>query len=487
MTKNFSLGFLRCIPFALLMSCSTNPVTGDKNLSLISEQKEIQMGDQAAQEVAKEYTSYKFRGLQEYVNQVGQKLAAQSHRPNLQYTFTVVDSPEVNAFALPGGHIYITRGIMAYLNNEAELAGVLGHEIGHVTARHSVRQQSQSTLANIGAIVLGSVLESKVGIGGITDALGTGATAYVRGYGRDNELEADKLGAEYLARAGYNPQAMIRVVGVLKQQELFDTEVAKAEGREPRSYHGLFDTHPDADKRLKEVINAAGQPQTSTNDKQDVYLRAINGMIFGDNPEQGLLRKGTFYHPQLGFAISFPKEWKVQNQPDLIVAISKLKDAAIQMGVKEDAQGNIRDQLQQILKPDRVNQVNDITVNGLPAATMIATKGNQLYQATGIRLKNSLYIFVGLAKDANAFQKNKASFDQAINTFHTITANERKIAKAYIIRTVQTKSNDTFSSLAKTSPLENSPEQQLRMINQRYPAGEIKAGEIIKIIEHDKN
>src|SRR5204862_292027 len=136
------------------------------------------------------------------------------------------------------------------LSSEAELAGVLGHEIGHVTARHSVRQQSQSTIAGIGAIILGSVLQSATGVGGFTDLLGTGATAYVRGYGRDNELEADRLGAQYLARAGYNPQAMIRVVGVLKNQELFDAEVAKTEGREPRGYHGLFETHPDADRRL---------------------------------------------------------------------------------------------------------------------------------------------------------------------------------------------------------------------------------------------
>ena len=474
---------LTVLGLAVLTSCATNPVTGKRDLVLMSEQQEVQLGAQAAQEVGKEYAQYNLAGLQAYVNQVGQKLAAKSHRPQLQYTFTVVDSAEVNAFALPGGHVYITRGIMAYLNSEAELAGVLGHEIGHVTARHSVRQQSQGTLATLGAVILGSVLESSTGVGGITNQFGTLATAYVRGYGRDNELEADRLGAEYLARAGYDPQAMIRVVGVLKNQELFDAEQAKREGREPHAYHGLFDTHPDADRRLQEVVAAAGQFKTNaSDDNRSAFLKATNGMIFGDSPEQGLLRGSTFYHAGLGFAVNFPQDWKVQNRPESVVAIAKAEDVAIEMRMVENAEGDAAGILRQGFKPDQVYQVENLTIGGLAATRMVAAKGGRPFQATAIRLQERLFVFIGLSKNAASFKRAQPAIDQSVATFHVITDAERRAVKPHAIRTMQARPGDSFAQLAKSSPLGPYAEQYLRLINQGYPAGEPQPGETIKVV-----
>ena len=179
-----------------------------------------------------------YQPLQSYVNEVGQKLAKNSHRSQLDFHFTVVDSPQVNAFALPGGYVYVTRGILAYLNSEAELAAVLGHEIGHVTARHSVQQYSAATAANVAATIGG--MAAGIFVPQLGRTTGTRCTKSSRslpadvllsGYGRSHELEADRLGAEYLARSGYDPQAMIKVIGVLKNQELFDIEAAKQEGR----------------------------------------------------------------------------------------------------------------------------------------------------------------------------------------------------------------------------------------------------------------
>ncbi|OZA31294.1 MAG: peptidase M48 Ste24p, partial [Hydrogenophilales bacterium 17-61-9] len=197
-----------------LTHCAQNPVTGDKDFVLMSGQQEIQMGAQAHQDVLKEYAALNNPVLQAYVDEVGQRLAKQSHRPDLKWHFTVVDSPDVNAFALPGGYVYLTRGIMAYLNSEAELAGVVGHEIGHVTARHGVRQQSASTAAGVGA-VLGSILAPGMNNQAGASLLQTLAQSWTAGYGREHELESDRLGAQYLAKAGYNPQAMIAVIGVL--------------------------------------------------------------------------------------------------------------------------------------------------------------------------------------------------------------------------------------------------------------------------------
>ena len=265
-----------------LSQCAQNPVSGDRDFVLMSEQQEIRMGAQAHEQVLGEYPALDHPALQAYVNAVGQRLAAHSHRPGLKWHFTVVDSPDVNAFALPGGYVYITRGLLAFLNSEAELAGVLGHEIGHVTARHGVRQQSAATVATGGAI-LGSILLPGMDNQAGATLMQTMARAWTAGYGREHELEADRLGAVYLAKAGYDPRAMIEVIEVLKNQERFEAEQARREGREARSHHGAFATHPGNELRLRLIIaeaskHAVAQPRVGRED----YLRQLDGVVFGE-------------------------------------------------------------------------------------------------------------------------------------------------------------------------------------------------------------
>lgn len=259
----------------VVTGCSVNPVSGEKELVLMSEQQEVSLGASLNKKVLSQYKPYNNPALQAYVNQIGQSLAQHSHRNNIRYYFTVVDDPGINAFALPGGYIYITRGLMAYLNSEAQLAGVLAHEIGHVTARHSARQYTRSTLTN----VLASVIVNKYGN---AQAVNTLALASVRGFGRKHELQADKLGAEYLARVGYDPRNMIKVIEVLKAQEEFSKFLARSEGRQPPSYHGTFATHPSNDKRLHEVVGLADRFRSARTrpDNRRGYLNRISGLKF---------------------------------------------------------------------------------------------------------------------------------------------------------------------------------------------------------------
>ena len=256
-------------------SCAVNPVSGKKNFVMMSESQEISLGASQHKQVLKRYKPYNNAALQAYVKNIGQQLAKHSHRSNIAYKFTVVDDPSINAFALPGGYIYITTGLMAYLNSEAQLAGVLGHEIGHVTARHGVRQQSRNMATNI----LASVLINKVGN---AQAIQQISTAVTRGYGRKHELESDRLGAEYLARVGYRPENMIKVVEVLKAQEDFGTFLARSEGKQPPSYHGTFSTHPSNDKRLHEVVTASRRFSTAGTrpDNERSYLNRIQGLKY---------------------------------------------------------------------------------------------------------------------------------------------------------------------------------------------------------------
>ncbi len=297
--KYLSLSLLLTTCF-VLVACSTNPVSGKKDFTLISEQQELAMGAQAHRSILKQKKRYNNPGLQAYVNNIGQALATHSHRKNIRYTFTVLDDPSVNAFALPGGYIYITSGLMAYLNSEGELAGVLGHEIGHVTARHSVKQQS----AGVAGAILISVLTKKTNPSAGKEYNQIGR-ALLSGYGRNHELQADKLGAEYLARVGYDPKDMIRVVSVLKAQEEFEKYQARKEGRQPRVYHGLFASHPSNDQRLHEVINAANRFKSAGTrpSNHDGYLRRINGLKYRiDKKHTGRIIVGKATTPGLTFA-----------------------------------------------------------------------------------------------------------------------------------------------------------------------------------------
>ena len=466
-----------------LTHCASNPVSGGKDFVLISEQQEIQMGAQAHEDVLREYAALDNPALQAYVNGIGQKLAKQSHRPELQWRFTVVDSPDVNAFALPGGYIYITRGLMAYLNSEAELAGVLGHEIGHVTARHGVRQQSASTAAGLG-VVLGSILVPGLDNQAAAGMMQSVAQAWTAGYGRDHELESDRLGAQYLAKTGYDPQAMIAVIGVLKNQELFAAEQARREGREPRSsYHGTFDSHPSNDARLKQVVGEANQYSVANpREGRADYLQKIDGLVLGDSPAQGIVRDNQLLHAKLGFAIQFPPGWRVSNQPDRVLAKSPQGDALLEL-----QQGPKSNQplatLQSNLKLDAGARFDSGKLGGYPAAFAAGTQQGKPVVVASVVFNGTQYLIAGMAANKPAYDRERATLRGAINSFHAITPAERRAAQPYVLKLVTAKAGTTLAGLAKTSPLKQQAEAQLRLLNDLYPAGEPKPGQRLKIVQ----
>ncbi|MBW8459173.1 MAG: M48 family metalloprotease [Thiobacillus sp.] len=448
----------------------------------MSEQQEIQLGTQAHQDVLKEYAALDNPALQAYVNEVGQRLAQQSHRPHLQWHFTVVDSPDVNAFALPGGYVYITRGLMAYLNSEAELAGVVGHEIGHVTARHGVRQQSASTAAGLGA-VLGSILVPGLGNQAGATLLQTLAQAWTAGYGREHELESDRLGAEYLAKTGYNPQAMIDVIGVLKNQELFAAEQARRDGRPLRTYHGTFDTHPDNDARLKQVVGAANQYTVANpRDGRSDYLQKMVGIYFGDSPEQGLIRNNMLLHEKLGFVLQLPPGWRVQNRPDRVMAMSPQGDALVELrqGPKNDKP---LDTLQKGLTLDAGARYDSGKLSGYPAAFAAGTQQGKPVVVTAVVFNGTQYLIAGMARDKPAYDRERGTLRAAINSFRAITAAEKMAARPYVLKLFTAQPGMTMANLARQSPLGADAESQLRLMNALYPSGEPSPGQRLKIVQ----
>ena len=483
----------RYIPLAFLFllantGCAVNPVTGKQDIVFMSEQEEITIGRNTHQQVLQQYAVYDVHKLQAYVENIGKKLAANSHRQDLIYRFTVLDSREVNAFALPGGYIYITRGLMSYLNSEAELAAVLGHEIGHVTARHAVRQYSAAQLANIGA-TLGAIFIPGMNTQTSNVLVQLFGTALLRGYGRDHELEADQLGAEYLARSGYNPQAMLDVIRVLKNQELFEMQAARAEGREPNIYHGVFSTHPDNDTRLQEVISNANRyykPAQAFYGREE-YLQMIDGMAFGDSTREGITRGNNFYHADLDFTLRLPRYWNVTNRPDQLIITAHGGGAIMQLVVEDinkriPPREFIQSRLGLRLSHDQALNINDLQAHtGL--ASINTSFGRRTARITTIYHKDRAFTLVGVAKEPETAADYDRYFLETAQTFHAMTENERLLAQPLRLKITQAESNTRFSALAKESPLEFFPEEQLRLINAIYPQGEPQTGMLIKVIE----
>jgi predicted Zn-dependent protease len=481
------------VALLLLGGCAANPVTGKQNFTLMTEADEIRRGEKAAAKVPEVYGIYgESPALQNYVNEIGQKLSKNSHRPQLNYHFTVVDSPQVNAFALPGGYVYVTRGILAYLNSEAELAAVLGHELGHVTARHSVRQYSAATAANvaatIGGVVAGIFVPQLGGAlaQGVQSLLGVTGDALLSGYGRSHELEADRLGAEYLARSGYDPQAMIKVIRVLKNQELFDIAAAQQEGREPRRYHGLFSTHPDNDTRLQEVVGEAQQyaQPDGIADRRAEFLRQIEGLAFGDSVNQGVVRGNTFHHKEMGFTLSFPPEWRIRNKPNEVVATSPDGDALMVLSRFDSPRGSPADLARERFHLEGSTEISSTVSNGLPTAVVTAnTQNGERFTAGVFYLDNNAYLVAGRGDSQTAFEHYHPVISRTIKSFRALTDAEKEGIKALEIRTITAAKGITYAELARGSPLGAHAEGYLRLLNSQYPEGEPMTGQLIKIVK----
>lgn len=322
--RNPGLVLIACCVTGLLGSCSVNPVTGERELSLISEDQEIAMGREASGQVAQQIGLVDDPQLQEYVSNVGQRLAAASERPELDWEFKVVDDPTPNAFALPGGYIFITRGLMTLLNSEAELAGVLGHEIGHVTARHSVSQMSRAQLAQLG-LGLGMILSPEIAQFG--DLAGSGLQLLFLKYGRDDERQSDELGFQYMLETGYDVTEMDDVFRAL----LGSGDLA---GRSPLpSWLASHPAEPERIANAEERVAQLEAPQTDARTGSDEYLDALDGTTYGDDPRNGFFRDDWFYHPELIFQFRIPSDWQRQNLPSVVQGVSPNQDAAVQLSL----------------------------------------------------------------------------------------------------------------------------------------------------------
>lgn len=477
------LKIISVIAVFFIAACAVNPITGKKQISLMSEAQEIQLGAEADPQIIAQFGLYEDAELQSFINRKGQEMANISHRPNLKWTFRIMDSPEVNAFAVPGGYVYFTRGIMAHFNNEAEFAGVLGHEIGHVTARHSADQYTKATFANLALI--GGMIASPALRTFANEAQTAMGLLFLK-YSRDNESESDGLGAEYSTKIGYDANEMADFFKTLKA-------LGEKAGAEIPTF---FSTHPDPGDRYNKVKEHAAEwqakvPKDSYKVNRESYLKMIDGIIYGEDPRQGYVEAGVFYHPDLKFSFPVPNNWRLLNSPTQVqMAPSDGKALMIftlsQGNSLQAAAQNTSQQLQLTVLNSR-----QITVNGLPALEVISEQvsqdpntGQQAsigVQSVYIQYGGNIFVFHGVAATQN-FNSYETHFDRTSLGFKQLTDQSKINVKPERIKLVSVKSSGTLGQALTSYGIPSNRHKELAIVNGMEVNTQVSSGTTIKIV-----
>ena len=452
---------------------------------------ESQEGDIARAEhpkiVAQFGGEYADPALSQYVNQLAATLGRNSDRPDLQYRVTILNSPVINAFALPAGYLYITRGLLALADDEAELAGVLGHEIGHVTARHTANRYSRGVLAQ-GVVGILGVLARDTSLAGLAQLAEPAAMVALQSFSREQENEADLLGIRTMAKASYNPQAMATFLESLDASTALDARLA---GRDPAEANrfNLFATHPRTADRVRATIAAAqavrvDRPQTG----REAYLRRINGLVFGDDPEQGIVRGQAFIHPTLGIRFEVPQGFRLLNGGSQVTAQNQ-QGGLIRFDMQRVAAGVAPDRYiaEDWAAGRQLGGLRPSVVSGFAAAsatTVMAVENQQPVTALVVAIRGAgetMYRFLCLAPQAAA-DGMMPQFAQTVQSFRQPTDAERAEARPLRIRTVAVQRGETVERIAERMANDGDKVERFRTLNSLSPAAQLKPGQMVKIV-----
>lgn len=467
----------------LIPSCAVNPVTGKKQLMFMSESQEIQLGRDYDPQVIATFGDYKNDALLALIEKRGKEMGLISHRPKLNYQFRILDTHVINAFAVPGGYIYFTRGILAQFNNEAELMGVLGHEMGHITARHSVSRQAKQQIGTL--LLIGGMIASeefrKYG-----EYAMAGMQLLFLSYSREDEREADRLGVEYASKIGYDGSKMADFYKVLVKMNL-----ASDHGGVPT----FLSTHPDPGDRYNAVKQDAEKWKTELSFLEwkvnaDSYLDLINGMVYGEDPRQGFVEGQVFYHPDMKFRFSFPAGWKLQNSPMQVTMAPQ--DGKALMIFTLAPQKSLEEAAQTTLQQLQLNLIESTktTVNGMPAIAAVSSQTSQ-NQSTGqeqtikvlsyfIDYNNNYFVFHGVS-DESDFNTFYPAFESSIKNFDRLTDPAKLNVKPQRIRISQVQRTGTLSEALKSMGVSAQEMEDIAFLNNLELSEQVQAGRKIKL------
>jgi predicted Zn-dependent protease len=477
--------FLRIVFIAImfnliwLVSCAVNPVTGKSEIMLLSEADEIKLGQQTDVQIIQMYGIYESEELQAYIDNIGQRMVKLSHRPNLKFEFKVMDNPVINAFAVPGGYVYITRGILAFLNNEAALAGVIGHEIGHVTARHSAKQYTNAQFAQLG-LGLGSILSEEFAKYAPLASLGV-QLLFLR-FSRDNERQADDLGMEYSTKAGYDAREMANFFVVLDRMS----------GQSQSS--GLptwFSTHPNPADRVNAVRNGTSTLQKEVGVKnfeinRDTYLKKINGVVYGENPQQGFVENNVFYHPDMKFNFPTPAGWKITNLPTQVQILSSDEKAAILFTLAQEKTTGAAAQSFISNTNATVMSQSDTKVHGFNTTKLLSILSGESapLQVMSYFIEKDSYIFVfhGFS-DQTQFTSYQSAFQATMDGFDTLRDKSKLSVQPARIRIREVTKAMKLRDALKDFAVADNDLEQMALMNGMNLNDTIAAKTLIKTVE----
>jgi len=471
-----NLGLTFCLIF--LCACAINPVSGKKQFVLTSEAQEIAMGKEADPQVVAFFGLYKDPVLQKFITEKGLAMAAISHRPKLAYEFKIVDSPVINAFAVPGGYVYFTRGIMAHFNNEAEFAGVLGHEIGHITARHAVIQQRNAMLGQIG-IIAGVMLVPE--LSQFVEPLSAGMQLAMMSFGRDAERQSDKLGVEYSSRIGYDASEMAGFFKTLERQQ------AASGGAEVPEF---LSTHPSPEERNITVAKLAVEWKsklklTNARINRESYLKRIDGLILGEDPRQGFVENGVFYHPVLKFLFPVPDDWKLQNTPQQVQMAPNNGEALMMLALgagaslDEAAKKNLQ-QYNLVLVESKKE-----SINGLASIIMVA---DQKQEQRTIRVLSALIQFEGNIfsimgmSELSKFTNYQPAFLLTTRNFKELKETEKLNRKPEVVRIKTLPQQMTLQAAFQHFNMPTERFEELAILNGMLLNDQLSKATLIKVI-----
>ena len=479
-----ALGLVLATAAPLLLSgCSVNPATGEEQFTaFLSPADERRVGAQEHPKLVAAFGGlYDDPALRRYVSSLGRLLQQTSEQPEPPFTFVILDSPEVNAFALPGGYVHVTRGLMALANDEAELAGVIAHEIGHVTARHSAERYSHGVVAGLGAAILGAVIDNR----SVSDFANLAAGAYVQGYSRSQELEADTLGVRYLSRAGFDATAMSSFLETMGAEAALARKLAGKRGK--RAQRGLFASHPRTADRVRAAASAA-QAKFGGERARIIYLKQIDGMIYGDSPEDGFVRGRAFAHPVLRIAFTAPPGFHLRNAPEAVVGThpsgaTMRFDEATLANPSMSTWHYLRGVWASRVPLTKVERTQVDGFDAVAASTRVRTKsGARDVRLVAIRAAPTRVYRFFFATPPRQTREFSTPFRQMIASFRRLSVGQAANLRPLRLRVVAVAPGDSVASLAARMPFNDFRAERFRVLNGLRPGERLRPGQLVKIV-----